>query len=48
MGFMTDKWMGEEYFKVDDFDHLEFYVGNAKQVALHFQHKILDDQNHQP
>ena len=36
MGFMTDKWMGEEYFKVDDFDHLEFYVGNAKQVAYFY------------
>ena len=35
MGYMTDKWLGDEYFKINDFDHVEFYVGNAKQVA-HF------------
>ena len=35
MGYMTDKWLGNEYFKINDFDHVEFYVGNAKQVA-HF------------
>ena len=35
MGYMTDKWLGNEYFKINDFDHIEFYVGNAKQVA-HF------------
>jgi len=35
MSYITDKWTGKEYFKVSDFDHLEFCVGNAKQVA-HF------------
>ena len=35
MAFMTKKWTGTEYFKVRDFDHVEFYVGNAKQV-VHF------------
>ena len=35
MAFMTDKWTGNEYFKIKDFDHVEFYVGNAKQV-VHF------------
>ena len=35
MAFMTDKWNGTEFFKVIDFDHVEFYVGNAKQV-VHF------------
>tara|TARA_B100002052_G_C15813685_1_gene567131 strand:- start:22 stop:1143 length:1122 start_codon:yes stop_codon:yes gene_type:complete len=36
MGYMTDQWNGNEYFKVKDFDHLEFYVGNAKQVAYFY------------
>tara|TARA_Y100001970_G_C14222899_1_gene853759 strand:- start:1338 stop:2459 length:1122 start_codon:yes stop_codon:yes gene_type:complete len=36
MGYMTDQWTGKEYFKVNDFDHLEFYVGNAKQVAYFY------------
>ena len=35
MAFMTKEWMGTEHFKVKDFDHVEFYVGNAKQV-VHF------------
>ena len=35
MSYITDKWTGKEYFEINDFDHLEFYVGNAKQVA-HF------------
>jgi len=35
MAYISDKWNGNEYFKVNDFDHLEFYVGNAKQAA-HF------------
>jgi len=35
MSYMTDSWTGNEYFKINDFDHIEFYVGNAKQVA-HF------------
>ena len=35
MSYITDKWEGEQYFKINDFDHVEFYVGNAKQAA-HF------------
>ena len=35
MAYISDNWNGNEYFKVNDFDHLEFYVGNAKQAA-HF------------
>ena len=35
MAYVSDKWNGNEYFKIKDFDHLEFYVGNAKQAA-HF------------
>lgn len=35
MAFMTKEWEGIEYFAVRDFNHVEFYVGNAKQ-AVHF------------
>ena len=35
MAFMTTKWTGKEYFKIKDFEYIEFYVGNAKQV-VHF------------
>ena len=35
MAFMTKEWMGTEHFAIKDFDHVEFYVGNAKQV-VHF------------
>jgi len=35
MGFITDKWQGVEFFKIHDFHHIEYLVGNAKQ-AVHF------------
>ena len=35
MAYISDEWKGSEYFKINDFDHVEFYVGNAKQAA-HF------------
>jgi len=35
MAFMTKEWTGAEHFKIKDFDHVELYVGNAKQV-VHF------------
>jgi len=33
--YMTDKWEGNEYFPINNFKFLEFYVSNAKQV-VHF------------
>ena len=33
--YITDKWEGKEYFKIEKFRYLEFFVGNAKQV-VHF------------
>ena len=35
MGFITDEWKGTEFFKINDFHHVEYLVGNAKQ-AVHF------------
>ena len=35
MGFITDEWKGTEFFKIHDFHHIEYLVGNAKQ-AVHF------------
>ena len=45
MAFMTSEWSGTEYFKVKDFDHIEFYVGNAKQV-VHFYRSAFGFQPH--
>ena len=45
MAYITDKWDGREYFKINDFDHIEFYVGNAKQVA-HFYRSTFGFQPH--
>jgi 4-hydroxyphenylpyruvate dioxygenase len=45
MAFMTDEWTGTEYFNVKDFDHIEFYVGNAKQ-AVHFYRSAFGFQTH--
>lgn len=42
---MTSEWSGTEYFKVKDFDHIEFYVGNAKQV-VHFYRSAFGFQPH--
>ncbi len=35
MAFMTADWNGTESLPIEDFHHVEFYVGNAKQAA-HF------------
>ena len=35
MGFITNEWKGTEFFKINDFHHIEYLVGNAKQ-AVHF------------
>ena len=36
MTLITDKWIGTEYFKIYDFNHIEFYVGNAKQSLYYY------------
>ena len=33
--YMTDKWEGNEYFPINNFKFIEFYVSNAKQI-VHF------------
>ena len=33
MGFITDEWKGTEFFKINDFHHIEYLVGNAKQAV---------------
>jgi len=33
--YMTDKWEGTEYFSINNFKFIEFYVSNAKQI-VHF------------
>ena len=43
MGMITEKWEGIEHFKIYDFDHIEFLVGNAKQ-AVHFYRSIFGFQ----
>ena len=45
MAYITDKWRGQEYFQINNFDHIEFYVGNAKQVA-HFYRSAFGFQPH--
>ncbi len=45
MSYITDKWEGREYFRINDFDHVEFYVGNAKQ-AVHFYRSAFGFQPH--
>ena len=35
MGFITNDWEGKDFFKIHDFHHIEYLVGNAKQ-AVHF------------
>ena len=42
---MTNEWTGTEHFSVKDFDHVEFYVGNAKQV-VHFYRTAFGFQPH--
>ena len=36
MSLITDKWIGKEYFKIYDFNHIECYVGNAKQSLYYY------------
>ena len=36
MTLITNKWLGTEYFKIYDFNHIEFYVGNAKQSLYYY------------
>ena len=36
MATITNEWTGTEYFKVNDFNHIECYVGNAKQSMYYY------------
>ena len=36
MAVITNKWIGTEFFKVNDFNHIECYVGNAKQSLYYY------------
>lgn len=33
---ITGKWEGKEYFNIDDFHHVEFFVNNAKQAVFYY------------
>ncbi len=37
MAYISTKWTGKEYFKIHDFHHVEFYVGNAKQAVYFYR-----------
>lgn len=37
MAIITKEWTGREYFPINDFHHLEYYVGNAKQAAYFYR-----------
>lgn len=37
MAFISTDWTGKEYFKINDFHHVEFYVGNAKQAVYFYR-----------
>ena len=39
MAIITTEWTGKEYFPITELDHLEFYVGNAKQ-AVHYYRSV--------
>ena len=39
MSIITTKWTGTEYFPITELDHIEFYVGNAKQ-SVHYYRSI--------
>tara|TARA_B100000945_G_scaffold321590_1_gene337332 strand:+ start:1988 stop:3109 length:1122 start_codon:yes stop_codon:yes gene_type:complete len=45
LGILTTEWQGTEYFSVKDFNHIEFFVGNAKQ-AVHFYRSVFGFQPH--
>ena len=36
MAIITNDWTGTEYFKINDFNHIECYVGNAKQSIYYY------------
>ena len=36
MAIITNDWTGTEYFKVNDFNHIECYTGNAKQSMYYY------------
>ena len=36
MAVITNDWTGTEYFKINDFNHLECFVGNAKQSMYYY------------
>ena len=40
---ISSEWKGVEHFKIHDFSHIEFFVGNAKQ-AVHFYRSIFGFQ----
>ena len=37
MSFFTEDFSGKDYFKKIEFDHVEFYSGNAKQSAYFYR-----------
>ena len=37
MAFITSDWKGQEYFPINNFHHIEFYVGNAKQTVHYYR-----------
>ncbi|MAV63998.1 MAG: 4-hydroxyphenylpyruvate dioxygenase [Pelagibacteraceae bacterium TMED124] len=39
MAYISKDWKGKEFFKINDFNHIEFYVSNAKQ-AVHFYQSV--------
>ncbi len=36
MAYISKEWTGNEYFKINDFEYLEFYVSNAKQSSDYY------------
>ena len=37
MALISSEWTGTEYFKIHNFHHVEFYVGNAKQAVYFYR-----------
>ena len=37
MAFITSDWKGQEHFPINNFHHIEFYVGNAKQSVHYYR-----------
>ena len=40
MSYISNEWNGEQFFDIKDFNHIEFYVGNAKQAAFYYIHSF--------